>query len=80
VPDNACSQSPLRAAREYIGLSREVVARRLEPPVASKTIERWEAPGYQVKRFRLQQFAAIYGVSMEELEGHDIGTARRVRP
>ena len=74
VPDNACSQSPLRAAREYIGLSREVVARRLDPPVASKTIERWEQPGYRVKRWRLRQLAAIYGVTVEELQGH-IGTA-----
>ena len=72
MPDN--SQSPLRAAREYAELSRDAVARQLEPPVVSKTVERWEQPGYRVKRWRLRQLAAIYGVTVEELQGH-IGTA-----
>jgi hypothetical protein len=43
--------------------------------VSAKTLERWEQPGYRVKRARLRQLAAIYGVTVEELQGRDIGTA-----
>ena len=67
--------SPLRSAREHAELSREAVARQLDPPVAMKTLERWETPGYRVKRFRLRQLALIYGVTVEQLQGRDLGNA-----
>jgi DNA-binding transcriptional regulator YiaG len=61
--------SPLRTARENAELSREAVARRpeLEPPISSKTLERWEVPGARVKQWRLKQLARIYGVTAAEL-------------
>jgi DNA-binding transcriptional regulator YiaG len=59
--------TPLRAARDRLGLPRERVAPQLDPPISSKTLERWEA-GAEVKLWRLQQLAAIYGVTAEELE------------
>jgi transcriptional regulator with XRE-family HTH domain len=60
----------LRQAREEIGLSREAVTRRpeLDPPISMKTLERWEAPGVTIKRWRLKQLARIYGVPTAELQ------------
>ena len=58
--------SPLRAAREHLGYSREKVAAELN--VSSKTIERWEAGQTSVKRWRLIQLAKIYGVGVDQLE------------
>ena len=60
----------LRTAREHAGLSREKVAGKLDPPVSSKTIERWETPGVTFaridrRRFYLAQFAALYGTEIE---------------
>jgi hypothetical protein len=62
--------SPLRAARDQAELSREAVARRpeLDPPISSKTLERWEVPGTRVKRWRLKQLARIYGVPVADLQ------------
>ena len=69
--------TPLRAAREQAELSREAVTRRreLDPPISAKTLERWEQPGYRVKRVRLRQLARIYGVTLAELQGNDVETA-----
>jgi DNA-binding transcriptional regulator YiaG len=52
--------SPLRAARERKGYSREWVAAQLDPPVSSKTIERWEERPEKVKGYRLEQLADLY--------------------
>jgi DNA-binding XRE family transcriptional regulator len=52
--------SPLRAARERKGYSREWVAGRLDPPVSSKTIERWEEHPEKVKGYRIEQLAELY--------------------
>jgi hypothetical protein len=70
MSDTTGHSTPLRAAREQAELSREAVTRRpeLDPPVSAKTLERWEQPGYRVKRARLRQLALIYGVSVEKLE------------
>jgi len=58
--------TPLRAARDRLGLPRERVTAQLDPPISSKTLERWEA-GTEVKLWRLQQLATIYGVNVEDL-------------
>lgn len=58
----------LREARDATGLSREIVARMLEPPCSTKTIERWEK-GWNIKRWRLKQLAEIYGVPVDSLNG-----------
>lgn len=59
--------SALRAARDKQGLSRERVAAQLDPPISSKTLERWEAPGAGVKRWRLEQLAILYGCEVAEI-------------
>lgn len=59
--------SPLRAARERKGYSREWVASRLDPPITSKTLERWERHPEKVKGFRLEQLAALYDASADDL-------------
>jgi Helix-turn-helix domain len=67
--------SRLRLARERVELSREAVTRRpeLNPPISTKTLERWEIPGARVKRWRLKQLARIYGVTIADL--HNDGVA-----
>lgn len=67
MPD-AKTLTPLREARDRLGLGRERVAPQLDPPISSKTLERWEAAGADVvDLWRLRQLAAIYGVEVEEL-------------
>ena len=63
--------SRLRAAREQIGLGREKVAAQLDPPISSKTLERWEA-GASVKRWRLNQLADVYGCDPADLEPEQV--------
>jgi DNA-binding transcriptional regulator YiaG len=62
--------SPLRAAREKEGLSREAVTRLLDPPVSSKTLERWEKGETPVPGHRLRELAAIYRVRVMSLNGN----------
>lgn len=51
-------------------MSREHVTRQLEPPISAKTLERWEARGVPMRsRWWLKQLAAIYEVSIDELDG-----------
>jgi hypothetical protein len=63
------TKSPLRVARDDLGLAREAVTRRpeLDPPITAKTLERWENGTTPVRRWRLKQLAAIYGVSIKSL-------------
>jgi DNA-binding transcriptional regulator YiaG len=61
-------KTPLRAARDKKGLSRERVCVTLNPPISSKTLERWEEPGYRVPEWRLDQLALIYGVKVRRLQ------------
>lgn len=60
-------KTPLRSAREHLGKSRERVAAELDPPVSSKTIERWEKPGARVPLWRLKQLARIYRIGVARL-------------
>ena len=62
--------TPLRRARERKGFSREHVTRHLEPPISSKTLERWEDPGHssQAPGWRLEQLAELYGVDLKRLQ------------
>jgi DNA-binding XRE family transcriptional regulator len=60
--------TPLRAARERLGYSRERTAAQLDPPISSKTLERWEKPGARVPLWRLKQLAKIYRVGVARLE------------
>jgi DNA-binding transcriptional regulator YiaG len=57
------TKSRIWAEREKLGLSRERVAPQLDPPVAAKTLERWEKGKSPCPLWRRQQLAAIYGVS-----------------
>jgi transcriptional regulator with XRE-family HTH domain len=57
----------LRPVRDRLGLPRERVAAKLDPPISSKTLERWEAGETKPKLYRLQQLAVIYGVDIAEL-------------
>lgn len=51
-------------------MSRERVVRQLEPPISAKTLERWETSGVPDKsRWWLKQLAAIYEVSIDQLDG-----------
>lgn len=52
----------LREARDRLGYSREHVVRRpeLDPPITTKTLERWESGETPVKGYRLRQLARIY--------------------
>lgn len=60
-------KTQLRQAREARGLARERVAALLEPPISSKTLERWEKPGYSVPAWRLDQLAELYKVKRSAL-------------
>lgn len=60
--------TPLRGARENLGYSRERVAAQLDPPIASKTLERWEKPGAKVPLWRLKQLARLYRVGVARLQ------------
>jgi DNA-binding transcriptional regulator YiaG len=61
------SKTPLRLAREKRGLARERVAAQLDPPISSKTLERWETPGYPVPEWRLEQLAELYKTRINKL-------------
>lgn len=63
----AMTTTPLRTVRDRLGLPRERVASRLDPPISSKTLERWESGETEIKLWRLQQLAALYDVAVDEL-------------
>lgn len=46
--------------RKSLGLSRERVAAQLEPPVTSKTLERWEKSKTPIPGWRALQLLAVY--------------------
>ena len=66
---DTAEKTALRVARERAGYSRERVAAMLDPPVSSKTVERWEKTPRLVTRWRLRQFAALYEVKITSLNG-----------
>lgn len=51
--------------RDKLGISRERVAARLDPPVAAKTLERWEKGVNPLPGWRRIQLEALY----DSLEG-----------
>lgn len=61
-------KSPLWRARETEGLSREAVVRQLEPPVTTKTLERWEKDITPCPRYRLRELARIYRTKLADLQ------------
>ena len=54
-------------ARSDYGLSRERVAGLLDPPISTKTLERWEKGESPLPKWRAKQLAAIYGVTLKSL-------------
>ena len=67
MTDTVTETNSLRVARERRGYSREYVSRQLEPPISSKTLERWEQGASPVKPWRLVQLASVYEVKVAEL-------------
>lgn len=63
--------TPLRQARDHLGYSRERVAAQLDPPISSKTLERWEKPSAKVPLWRLKQLARLYRVGVARLQETD---------
>lgn len=61
------SKSKLRLARENKGMSREMVVRQLEPPITVRTLQRMEAGETPLRKWRVEQLAAIYGVRVHTL-------------
>jgi hypothetical protein len=61
-------RTPLRRERDRIGYSRERVAAQLDPPISSKSLERWEKPGARVPLWRLKQLAKLYRVALARLQ------------
>ena len=66
MTDTVVEKSRIRLAREAEELSRERVARLLDPPISAKTLERWER-GANVPVWRIKQLAAIYRVKSADL-------------
>lgn len=64
----AVPTTQLRVQRDRLGYSRERVAAQLDPPISSKTLERWEKPGARVPLWRLKQLARIYRVGVARLQ------------
>jgi DNA-binding transcriptional regulator YiaG len=50
----------LLGRRKALGLSRERVAAQLDPPVSSKTVERWEKGTSPVPGWRRVQLDALF--------------------
>ena len=62
------TRNPLRPVRDRIGYSRDYVVRRLDPPVTSKTLARWEqGDTRKIRPYYLVQLAEIYHVPVETL-------------
>lgn len=53
-------KSRLWRKRERTGLGRERVAAQLDPPVTSKTIERWEKGTTPIPLWRQRQLESLY--------------------
>lgn len=58
---------PIWRARHAEGLGREKVVRLLDPPVSSKTLERWERRVTPIPNWRVRQLAHIYRVTVTTL-------------
>ena len=60
-------RSILREIREDAGLTREQVCALLDPPISSKTLERWEKGTHHPDDRRMGQLALIYRVPRRKL-------------
>jgi DNA-binding transcriptional regulator YiaG len=67
VTDTPADGHPIWTARNAEGLSREAVVRLLDPPVSTKTLERWEKRVTPVPRHRIRQLAQIYRTKVGDL-------------
>lgn len=68
MTDTTNGWHPIYGARATEKLSREKIARLLDPPVSAKTLERWEKRVNPIPKWRLRQLALIYRASLDELE------------
>ena len=59
--------SVLQDAREEAGLTRDQVSRLLDPPVATRTLLRWEKGQTPIPHKRMRQLALVYRVPLQEL-------------
>lgn len=58
-------KSRLWRARGRTGVSRERIAAQLDPPVSSKTIERWEKGVVPIPGYRKAQLEQLYARLLE---------------
>jgi ribosome-binding protein aMBF1 (putative translation factor) len=58
--------SPIRAWREYLGLTDAEVAARIQ--VAPAVLAEWEAPDARPRKTILRRIAAALGLSLEQLD------------
>jgi DNA-binding XRE family transcriptional regulator len=63
----AREKGKLQLTREEAGLTREQVARLVDPPVSTRTLIRWEDGTTPIPYHRMRQLAFIYRVSAREL-------------
>jgi transcriptional regulator with XRE-family HTH domain len=63
----AREKSRLRLTREEAGLTREQVARLLDPPISTRTLIRWEDGSTPIPYHRMRQLALIYRVNRRDL-------------
>jgi transcriptional regulator with XRE-family HTH domain len=63
----AREKSRLQLTREEAGLTREQVVKLLDPPVATRTLIRWEQGTTPIPYHRMRQLALIYRVHTREL-------------
>ena len=64
----------LRAAR---GMTLEEVGNRLDPPRSAQAVWKWENGGIMPRAVALFQLADLFGVSVSELTGEDMGLVPR---
>jgi DNA-binding XRE family transcriptional regulator len=63
----AREKSLLRRTREEAGLTREQVARLVDPSVSTRTLIRWEDGSTPIPYWRMRQLAFIYRVKARDL-------------
>ena len=57
----------MRLAREQEGMTQEQVCRLLDPPVAVRTLIRWEQGKTPIPYKRMRELALVYRVKPSEL-------------
>ena len=60
-------KSALWTVREEAGLTRQMVADLLDPPITAKTLERWEKGVSPISDRRMGQLALVYRVPRRKL-------------